>query len=89
MSPDAMLAVLNRAIWTAAECVGPLLVIGGATGLVMAVLQAATSVNENSLTFVPKLAALGGAFVLMGSWIVDKLVAFNVEVYEMIAAIGR
>lgn len=89
MTPDAMLEVLNRAIWTAAECAGPLLVIGGATGMIMAVFQAATSINENSLTFVPKLAALGGSVMFLGGWLVDKMVSLNVELYEMIATVGR
>jgi len=88
MTETALLEVMNSAIWTATECAGPLLAIGGVVGLLMALVQAATQLSEPALTFVPKLAALGAALVWLGPWLLQKLVAFNVEMYEGIALIG-
>jgi len=57
-------------------------------GLLMALVQAATQLSEPALTFVPKLAARGAALMWLGPWLLQKLVAFNVEMYEGIALIG-
>ncbi|MEE9384472.1 MAG: flagellar biosynthetic protein FliQ [Nannocystaceae bacterium] len=88
MTPEFMLEVVNRAIWLAAECAGPLLVIGGGTGLFMAIVQAATQISEPAITFIPKIVSLGLAFVLLGGWLVTKIVEFNVQMYETIATVG-
>lgn len=88
MTPDMMLDVMTRGIILAAECSGPLLAIGGGVGLFMALIQAATQVQEASLTFVPKLASVGLGLILLGGWLVDRLVAFNVEMYQTIANVG-
>lgn len=88
MSETALLEVMNTAIWTATTCAGPLLAIGGVVGLLMALVQAATQLSEPALTFVPKLAALGGTLMWLGPWLLQQLVAFNVEMYEAIALMG-
>ena len=88
MNEIAVMDVLQTAIWTATECAGPLLVLGGGVGLLMALVQAATQLSEPALTFVPKLAALGAGMVALGPWLLQKLVSLQVELYEAIATIG-
>ncbi len=88
MSEQEMLDVMNRGIWVAIQCCGPLLAIGGVVGLFMALVQAATQLNETSLTFVPKLAALAFAMAMLGPWLLDQLVSYNTDIYNMIASVG-
>lgn len=87
MSEEAMLAFLNRGLWLAAKCTAPVLGIGGAVGMIMALLQAATQINETAVTFVPKLAAIGLVFVFLGPWLTDQLVAYHEELFEAIATV--
>lgn len=87
MSEDVMLGFLNRGLWVAAMCTAPLLAVGGGVGLVMALLQAATQVNETAVTFVPKVAAIGLVMVFLGPWLTDQLVRYNTELFEAIAEV--
>lgn len=87
MTEEVMLGVLNRGLWIAAICTAPVLAIGGGVGLLMALIQAATQVNETSVTFVPKIAAIGIALAFLGPWFTDQLVRYNAELFEMIATV--
>ena len=84
MTPEFALEVLQRGIYVALQCAGPLLLLGIAVGLVMGLLQAATQVSEPSLTFVPKMAALAAALVGMGSWLVGQLSQYARSMFETI-----
>ncbi len=66
---------------------GPLLLIGMAVGLVIAVLQATTSIQEQTLTFVPKIAAILVGLILLGRFLLDSLVGYTVRLFHMIANI--
>lgn len=87
MNEQAMLDVLNRGLWVAAMCTAPVLAIGGGVGLLMALLQAATQVNETAVTFVPKITAIGIVLAFLGPWFTDQLVRYHTELFEMISTI--
>ena len=86
MTPEAVLDIMMRATWTALECAGPLLAIGVGVGLLMGLIQAATSISEPSLTFVPKMVALAMALTAFGAWILERMTALS---SEMFTALGR
>jgi len=67
---------------------GPLLLVGLAVGLVIGMLQAATSINEMTLSFIPKLLALGLTLALAGGWQIATLVDFARNVFERIPTIN-
>jgi flagellar biosynthetic protein FliQ len=61
---------------------GPLLGVTLVVGLVVSVFQALTQINEATLTFIPKILAMGGALLILGPWMLRILSTFTVDLYE-------
>jgi len=81
----AMVIDLGRhALWTAILVCAPLLAIALVVGVLIGVIQAATSVNEATLSFIPKLLALAMALLLFGSWQLVTLVDFTRAIFQRI-----
>ena len=85
----ALLALADRMLWTTALIAAPILIASLAVGLVVGLIQAATSVNEQTLTFVPKLAAISLVLVVLGASMMVLLSDFLTEIFNQIATIGR
>jgi flagellar biosynthetic protein FliQ len=66
----------------------PLLLIGMVVGLIISIFQATTSIQEQTLSFVPKIAAILGALVLLGPWIMASIVQFTVRLFARIPELG-
>ncbi len=62
---------------------GPILLAGMAIGLVISLIQSVTSIQDQTLTFVPKIVGMVGVAVLMLPWIVMKLVEFTAEMLQL------
>ena len=85
MLDTALVTELGReALWVAVLIAGPLLGIALIVGLIIGIIQAATSINEMTLSFIPKIAALVAVLVLFGSWQVSVIVDFTRKLYERI-----
>lgn len=84
MSPDLAVEVARQALVTLAMLIGPALLSALATGVIIGMFQAATSINEMTLSFIPKLIVLALVFVLLGSWMLDVLVSFTREIFSTI-----
>ena len=84
----ALLALADQTLWVTALIVGPVLVAALIVGLVVGIIQAATSVNEQTLTFVPKLAIVAVVFVLLGGTMMALLSDFLREIFAQVAAIS-
>ncbi len=67
----------------------PTLLIGMSVGLVISIFQATTSIQEQTLTFVPKIIAILGAVVLFGPWMLRMLVQFTVNIINQIPMMIR
>jgi flagellar biosynthesis protein FliQ len=81
----AMVIDLGRhAMWTAMLVCLPLLAVALAVGLIIGIIQAATSVNESTLSFIPKLIAVGLALLVFGSWQLVTLIDFTRSIFERI-----
>jgi flagellar biosynthetic protein FliQ len=74
MDPSAFVSVMREAVWTAMVISAPILVVALVVGLVIGLLQALTSIQELTLTFVPKLLAIGVVFWVSLSFVTDGLV---------------
>jgi flagellar biosynthetic protein FliQ len=74
----------RQALWTIALVSAPLLLVALAVGLVIGIVQAATSINEMTLSFIPKLIAMAMALMLFGSWMLVTLVDFTRSIFERI-----
>ncbi len=83
-----LLSMADRMLWIAALVAAPILVASLAIGLVIGLVQAATSVNEQTLTFVPKLAAVALVLVILGASMMALVVDFSHDIFAEIARIG-
>ena len=92
MGPDetsAMLALADRMLWVTMLVAAPVLLASLAVGLVVGVIQAATSVNEQTLTFVPKLAVTALLLVVLGGAMLTLIGDFMRDIFTTIATISR
>ena len=81
----AQVVELGRdALWLAVLLGAPLLGIALIVGVLIGVIQAATSVNEMTLSFIPKLAALALVLALVGNWQLELLVVFTRGLFEQL-----
>lgn len=62
----------------------PLLGIGMGVGLLVSIFQATTSIQDQTLSFIPKIAAILGALILFGPWMVQTLVQFTIALFSQI-----
>lgn len=84
----AMVVNLGReSLLVAVMVASPLLGIALAVGLLIGIVQAATSINEMTLSFIPKLAALVVVLMLLGSWQISVMVDFTRRLFERIPTI--
>ena len=75
------------ALWAVMMISAPLLVVALGVGLFVGVIQAATSINEATLSFIPKLIAIGLALSLFGGWQLSMLIDYTKEIYKRIPAL--
>lgn len=86
---SSLLALADQTIWVAALIAGPVLLGALAIGLVVGIIQAATSVNEQTLTFVPKLAVVAIIMVILGGSMMGLLADFMREIFAQISAVTQ
>lgn len=67
----------------------PILGAGMIVGLIIAIIQATTSIQEQTLTFVPKVLAIALALIILGPWIVENITQFTLQLFELIPQLGR
>ncbi len=86
---SSLLALADQMLWVTALVAAPILLAALSVGLFVGVIQAATSVNEQTLTFVPKLAVMALVLVLFGGSMMSLIMDFATEIFAQIAAISR
>ena len=85
---SAMVVDIGRqALWATLLVSAPLLGEALIVGLVLGIVQAATSINEMTLSFIPKVIAMGLAILLFGSWMLGTLVEFTRAIFQRIPAL--
>lgn len=89
MAPEGVIAVLQEALRVLLLVVGPLLVAGFVVGLLVSLLQAATQMNDMTISFVPKLAAGLAVLVLTGPWLLQIMVDFTRQLIVSAGGLGR
>ena len=86
MTPTAVIELGRQAIEVTLMVSAPLFIAALATGLVISIFQAATQINEMTLSFVPKLVAIFVTLVLAGPWMITVLTDFMRRLIESIPA---
>lgn len=81
----AMVVDLGReSLWVAVLIASPMLGVALVVGLIIGIVQAATSINEMTLSFIPKIAALVLVMIGLGSWQISVIVDFTRRIFERI-----
>lgn len=89
MTEAFALAVGKQAITTAITIAAPVLIVSMLVGLIIGIFQAATQIQEQTLTFVPKMIAIIVVFLVLGSWMMKTLVQFTQTMLNNINLIVR
>lgn len=84
MTPDTVLNIAKQTMMVTAMLSAPLLLAGLIVGLLVGMFQAATQINEMTLTFIPKLAAVAAVLLYTGSWMLRTLMNFTVHLFHSI-----
>jgi flagellar biosynthetic protein FliQ len=77
MTPETVLTIAQQALTVATLLAAPLLLGALVTGLLIGVLQAATQINEMTLSFIPKLLALVVTLVVVGPWMLQEITSYT------------
>ena len=87
MTPEVVMELGQQTLLMVALLAGPLLVAALAVGLLIGIFQAATQIQEMTLSFIPKLAALAIALVIGGPWMLRTVVEFTIEHFRQIPSL--
>ena len=84
MTPEVVMDLGQEALMITMLLAGPLLLAALAVGLFVVIFQAATQIQEMTLSFIPKLGALVVALLIGGPWMIKTLVDFTLELFNKI-----
>ena len=87
MTPETVLSIGQQALYVTALLAAPMLVAVLVVGLLVGMFQAATQINEMTLSFIPKLGILALMVLLFGPWMLTTLVDFMRRIFESIPAL--
>lgn len=82
MTPEIAIDICRKAIQTILLGSAPMLIIGMIIGLLVSIFQAATQINEQTLTFVPKIVAVFVTMLIFGPWLIKLLTVFTSGLFE-------
>lgn len=88
MSPDAVIDIGRTALTTVLLLAAPMLLVGMTVGLIISIFQAATQINEQTMTFVPKIVAVMLTLLFFGPWLLHTVIDFTTAIFQRIAVIG-
>jgi flagellar biosynthesis protein FliQ len=88
MNVEFITGLFTKAIWTAILLSAPMLISGLIAGLLVSVFQAATQINEMTMTFIPKMLVVAVALLLFFPWMVQTMVDFMHVIVGAIATLG-
>jgi flagellar biosynthesis protein FliQ len=89
MDADYFLTVAHEAMWVLALAAAPIIIPTLISGLIIGMVQAATSINEQTLSFIPKLIVVGISLIVFGSMIMGLLADFTTSIFERIPDLVR
>ena len=81
MTIDTVVDIARETLWVIVKVSAPMLGISLIVGLIISIFQTITSINEQTLTFLPKLLAIFTVLILAGSWILNSLSSFTTELF--------
>lgn len=85
MNENLVIGVIKDAIQTGLIVAAPILIVSIVIGLLISIFQATTQIQEQTLTFVPKLIAIAIVGLFTGNWMLQQLVDFTKRIFELMA----
>lgn len=87
MTPEAVTTIGQQALWVTILIAAPLLLSALAVGLLVGMFQAATQINEMTMSFIPKLLVMVVALVIAGPWMLEVIVTYTRQLMEQIPSL--
>ncbi|MSP71393.1 MAG: flagellar biosynthesis protein FliQ [Myxococcales bacterium] len=87
MNAGYVISFFHDALMLAAMLSLPALALGLVVGLMVSIFQAVTQINEQTLTIIPKIAAIIGALLVTGNWMLAQMMTFTTRVFTQIATL--
>lgn len=84
MNQDTVVSLASQGMTLAFEVAGPILLVGLVIGLVVSIFQAVTQIQEQTLSFIPKIVGMAVLIMLLGPWMMDRLIAYVTNLYMSI-----
>lgn len=84
MSEGEIITIAQQAIYTGLLISAPMLGLGLVVGLIVAIFQATTQINEQTLVFIPKILAVAISLIVFGPWIIKTMTEFTTKLYNTI-----
>ncbi|MDP3953064.1 flagellar biosynthesis protein FliQ [Microbacterium sp.] len=84
MTPEAVLDIGTQGLLVAAKLAAPILITALVVGFAISLLQSITQVQEVTLSFVPKIVAVGIALLIAGNWMIAEMIAFTNDMFGRI-----
>ncbi len=87
MTPETVMTIGRHALEVTVLLAMPLLLVILAVGLLVGIFQAATQINEMTLSFIPKLVAMAATLLIAGPWMLAELVSYTRQLIESIPSL--
>lgn len=87
MTPETVTTIGQQALWVTMLIAAPLLLSALAVGLLVGMFQAATQINEMTMSFIPKLLVVVAALIIAGPWMLSVIVDYTQQLVEQIPAL--
>ena len=87
MNQDTVTSLATQAMTLALKVAGPMLLVGLVIGLLVSIFQAVTSIQEQSLSFIPKIVGVAALIVVLGPWMLDQLITYAQNLYMSIPSL--
>ncbi|MGI9271268.1 MAG: flagellar biosynthesis protein FliQ [Woeseiaceae bacterium] len=87
MTPETVISIGQQALWVTMLIAGPLLLSALAVGLLVGMFQAATQINEMTMSFIPKLLVLVLALIVAGPWMLNVMSNFTRQLIQQIPSL--
>ncbi len=84
MTPETVMSIGQQAVWETILVSAPLLLSALATGLLVSIFQAATQINEMTLSFIPKLLVMFLVMIVFGPWMIGQMVDYMQRLFSSI-----
>ncbi|NLP38054.1 MAG: flagellar biosynthesis protein FliQ [Firmicutes bacterium] len=88
MSQEYVMSIAQEAVLTALMVAGPLLIISLLVGLGISIFQATTQIQEQTLTFVPKIIAIFLGLLIFGNWMLNLMIGLTTRLFTQISTLG-